>query len=73
MQIKIHSDLPKEDFYVKCNCCGQVYKNWLGSTPCCGSIAYGCDENGGNTTDEVKLFGFRQYIKEIGNENKKAS
>lgn len=43
-------------FHVKCNVCGQVYKNHVGSTPCCGSIAFVCDENGENTTDEVKMY-----------------
>jgi hypothetical protein len=28
------------DFTVECNVCKQQYDNWVGSTPCCGSIAY---------------------------------
>ena len=30
----------KEDFWVECNVCKVQLKNWVGSTPCCGSIAY---------------------------------
>jgi hypothetical protein len=28
------------DFWVECDVCKQHLKNWVGSTPCCGSIAY---------------------------------
>jgi predicted ATP-dependent serine protease len=28
----------------ECSGCGQVYKNWSGSTPCCGAIAYIVEE-----------------------------
>ena len=45
------------DFYVKCNVCKQVLKNWVGSTPCCGSIAYECDENGENESTTFFLYG----------------
>lgn len=24
----------------ECAVCGQIYKNWAGSTPCCGSVAF---------------------------------
>ena len=34
-----------KDFTVECNCCKQQYDNWVGSTPCCGSIAYLIDED----------------------------
>lgn len=27
-------------FWVECNVCKTQYKNWVGSTPCCGSVAY---------------------------------
>lgn len=30
----------EEDFWVECNVCKQHYKNHVGSTECCGSIAY---------------------------------
>jgi len=30
----------KEDFWVECNVCKTQLKNWVGSTPCCGSIAF---------------------------------
>jgi hypothetical protein len=36
----------QEVFYVKCNMCEAVLKDWIGSTPCCGSIAYECDKDG---------------------------
>lgn len=45
-----------ENFIVQCNCCMMQYDNWVGSTPCCGSIAFRVDENG-KKTDEVILFG----------------
>jgi hypothetical protein len=32
--------MDKEDFTVECNVCGQRYLNHVGSTECCGSIAY---------------------------------
>jgi hypothetical protein len=28
-----------KDFWVECDVCGQLYHNWVGSTPCCGSLA----------------------------------
>ena len=30
----------EKDFYVECDVCKQHLKNWIGSTPCCGSIAW---------------------------------
>jgi hypothetical protein len=30
----------KIDYWVECNVCKSQLKNWAGSTPCCGSIAY---------------------------------
>lgn len=32
--------LHSKDFWVECNICKAHLKNWSGSTPCCGSIAY---------------------------------
>ena len=29
-----------KDYWVECCVCGQRYKNWVGSTPCCGSITF---------------------------------
>ena len=29
-----------KDFIVECNVCRTQYKNHVGSTPCCGSIAF---------------------------------
>lgn len=34
------------DFWVECNVCKQHLKNWVGSTPCCGYIAYIVEEQG---------------------------
>lgn len=39
-----------KDFIVECNVCGQRYKNHVGSTECCASIAYIVDKNGKKTT-----------------------
>lgn len=30
----------KKDYWAECVVCGQRYKNWAGSTPCCGSLAF---------------------------------
>jgi predicted ATP-dependent serine protease len=42
------------EFWVECNVCKQQLKNWTGSTPCCGSIAY-LVENG-KATNKMSLF-----------------
>ena len=42
------------DFWVECAVCHQQLKNWTGSTPCCGSIAYIVED--GKTTDKLSLF-----------------
>ena len=42
------------EFWVECNVCKQQLKNWTGSTPCCGSIAY-LIENG-KATNKISLF-----------------
>ena len=34
------------DFWVECNVCKTRLKNHVGSTPCCGSIAYLVKEDG---------------------------
>lgn len=39
---------------VECKTCGNRYENWVGSTPCCGSIAL-LVENG-KVTDKMALF-----------------
>lgn len=44
----------EKDFIVVCNVCGTVYTNWVGSTPCCGSIAYLIDDN--KKTNNICLF-----------------
>ncbi len=45
----------KVEFTVKCAQCNCYYDNWVGSTPCCGSIAY-LVEDDGNVSDDVLLF-----------------
>jgi len=42
------------DFWVECNVCKAQLKNWSGSTPCCGSIAYIVEK--GVATNEISLF-----------------
>lgn len=44
----------ENDFWVECNVCKTQLKNWTGSTPCCGSIAY-LVENG-KATKNISLF-----------------
>jgi len=31
--------MENRDYWVECLVCGTQYKNWSGSTPCCGSLA----------------------------------
>lgn len=45
----------EKDFTVECNVCKQHYDNWIGSTPCCGSIAYLVNEDG-ETSQKVSLY-----------------
>jgi len=33
-----------KEWWVECIVCGQLYHNWSGSTPCCGSLAFVRDE-----------------------------
>lgn len=42
------------DFWVECNVCKTRLKNWTGSTPCCGSIAYMVED--GKATTKINLF-----------------
>jgi len=44
----------EKDFWVECNVCKTQYKNHVGSTACCGSIAY-LVENG-KKTKKITLF-----------------
>jgi hypothetical protein len=44
-----------KEFKVECNVCGTRYYNWVGSTPCCGSIAYLVDDDD-NKTNDICLF-----------------
>ena len=42
------------DFWVECNVCKTQLKNWTGSTPCCGSIAWMVED--GKPTKKLSLF-----------------
>ena len=42
------------DFWVECNVCKTQLKNWTGSTPCCGSIAWIVED--GKPTKKLSLF-----------------
>lgn len=44
-----------KEFTVECNVCKQHYDNWVGSTPCCGSIAFLIGKDG-ETTKQVNLY-----------------
>ena len=41
-------------FWVECNVCKTQLKNWTGSTPCCGSIAWMVED--GKPTKKLSLF-----------------
>ena len=45
----------KDDFWVECNVCKTQLKNWIGSTPCCGSIAWLVVD--GEATNKISLYG----------------
>ena len=32
--------IEEKDYIAYCDVCGQPYKNWSGSTPCCGALAW---------------------------------
>jgi hypothetical protein len=44
------------DYWVECAVCHGRHKNWAGSTPCCGSIAYLVDADG-NASEHLILYG----------------
>lgn len=44
----------EEDFIVECNVCKKCLKNWTGSTPCCGSIAYIVED--GKVSEKMSMF-----------------
>jgi predicted ATP-dependent serine protease len=46
----------KNDFWAKCRVCGTQHLNWIGSTPCCGSLADMVDDDG-VPMGTVALFG----------------
>jgi hypothetical protein len=44
-QPNANTNVGRSDFWVECNVCKQRLKNWVGSTPCCGSIAWVVENN----------------------------
>ncbi len=46
----------EKPFVVECNVCKKQYDNWVGSTPCCGSIAYIIED--GIVTGKASMWGF---------------
>jgi hypothetical protein len=40
----------EKDFWIECPVCRAQYKNWVGSTPCCGALAYIVNEQGDPTS-----------------------
>ena len=44
----------EENFVVECNVCKQLYENYVGSTECCGSIAYIVED--GVATKKMSIF-----------------
>lgn len=46
----------QKDFYTECGVCKQHLLNHVGSTPCCGSIAYRVNEDG-TTSNKFMIFG----------------
>lgn len=48
------TEVSQNDFWVQCNVCKTEYKNWTGSTPCCGSIAWLVEE--GKPTNKISIF-----------------
>lgn len=44
-----------KDYWVECNVCKQRLKNWVGSTPCCGSIAFMINDEG-TISKKVSLY-----------------
>ena len=43
-----------QDFEAACSVCGTRYKNHVGSTECCGALAYVVED--GKVTDEATIF-----------------
>jgi len=44
----------KKKFTVECKVCGKRYNNLVGSTPCCGSIAFIVEDN--KVTDRIVIY-----------------
>lgn len=63
--------MEEKDFVVECNVCGKRYKNHVGSTECCGSIAYVVEDD--VKTNKFSLFASinNEEIKPVIIDNKK--
>lgn len=53
----------KEDFWVECNVCKDWLLNWVGSTPCCGSIAWLIEDN--KPVEKIMVFGLNSQTDPI--------
>jgi len=51
--ITLKNGINMKDFEVECNVCGHRLQNWVGSTPCCGSIAYRVNDDNTVSKDFV--------------------
>lgn len=62
----------KIDRIMQCNVCGTRYENHIGSTPCCGAIAYILDDQGNKTRDfrVYSSYGEMQVTTKLKTENK---
>lgn len=46
--------LNENNFLVECSICKQILKNWVGSTPCCGAVAYLIKDKKTNKIAEIE-------------------
>lgn len=53
----------EENFTVACNVCGHWLDNWIGSSPCCGSICFDVNRETGETSKEFRLFSNAGIVK----------
>ncbi len=49
-----NKEVKSRDFWVECNVCKTQLKNWTGSTPCCGSVAWLVEND--KATKKISLF-----------------
>ena len=65
---KKKNKMKEKEFTVECNYCKQWLDNWVGSTPCCGSIAYRVDRETGEVSDKILLSSLIGVVEvELGN------